>query len=65
VESVYNEWAGFLERKPYPRPEAIANVFTLAVRRDPEIKDFNPMALWNTHYVRELDDSGFIDSLYR
>ena len=65
VESVYNEWASFLERKPYPRPEAIANVFTLAVRRDPDIAGFNPMALWNTHYVRELDDSGFIDSLYR
>lgn len=33
--------------------------------RDPEIADFNPLAMWDTHYVRELDDSGYIDQLYR
>ena len=45
--------------------EAIANVFQLAMRRDPEVKGFNPLALWNTHYLRELDDSGYIDKLYQ
>jgi ABC-type nitrate/sulfonate/bicarbonate transport system substrate-binding protein len=64
VEAVYNDWVGFLDRKPYPYPQAIANVFSLALRRNPEIADLNPMVLWNTHYLRELDDSGFIDSLY-
>ena len=65
VEALYVEWAESLERKPYPSSEAIANVFQLALRRDPDIADFNPMALWDTHYVRELDDSGYIDQLYR
>jgi sulfonate transport system substrate-binding protein len=65
VETLYQEWALSLERKPYPSLEAIANVFRLAVRRNPEIKDYNPLALWNTHFVRELDDSGYIDSLYQ
>jgi ABC-type nitrate/sulfonate/bicarbonate transport system substrate-binding protein len=65
VEAVYQEWTGFLDRKPYPAPEAITNVFTLALRRNPEIQDLSPMTLWNTHYLRELDDSGFIDALYR
>ncbi|HWO43404.1 MAG TPA: ABC transporter substrate-binding protein [Candidatus Eisenbacteria bacterium] len=55
VETLYEEWARSLERKPYPSPAAIANVFQLAVRRDPEIASFNPLRLWNTHYVRELD----------
>jgi NitT/TauT family transport system substrate-binding protein len=65
VETLYQEWALSLERKPYPSLEAIANVFRLAVQRNPEIKDYNPLALWNTHFVRELDDSGYIDRLYQ
>jgi ABC-type nitrate/sulfonate/bicarbonate transport system substrate-binding protein len=65
ASALYDSWAGFLERKPYPNLEAIANVFALAARLKPEIADFNPLILWNTHYLRELDDSGFIDGLYR
>jgi ABC-type nitrate/sulfonate/bicarbonate transport system substrate-binding protein len=65
VDAIYDEWALSLQRKPYPSPEAIANVFQLALRRDPEVKGFNPLALWNTHYLRELDDSGYIDKLYQ
>lgn len=65
VEMLYREWADSLERKPYPSIEAIANVFQLAVRRNPEVAHFNPLSLWNTHYVRELDDSGYINQLYK
>jgi ABC-type nitrate/sulfonate/bicarbonate transport system substrate-binding protein len=65
VETLYEEWAHSLERKPYPAIEAITNVFRLAVRRNPEIASFNPLALWDSHYVRELDDSGYIDQLYQ
>ncbi len=54
VETLYEEWAHSLERKPYPSLEAIANVFQLAVKRDPEIASFNPLALWNTYYVRTI-----------
>jgi ABC-type nitrate/sulfonate/bicarbonate transport system substrate-binding protein len=64
VERLYDEWAGSLERKPYPDIDAISNVFQLAVRRDPEIASYNPLALWDTHYVRALDDAGYIDRLY-
>jgi ABC-type nitrate/sulfonate/bicarbonate transport system substrate-binding protein len=65
VEGLYQEWTQSLERKPYPSIEAIANVFQLALRRNPEIANFNPLAMWNTHYIRELDDSGYIDKLYK
>jgi hypothetical protein len=65
VETLYHEWAQSLERKPYPALAAIANVFQLAVRRNPEISTYNPLALWDTHFVRELDDSGYIDRLYQ
>src|SRR5262245_3492751 len=49
-----------LEPKPYPCIEAIADIFRLAVRCNPEIASFDPLALWNSHYVCELDDSGHI-----
>jgi ABC-type nitrate/sulfonate/bicarbonate transport system substrate-binding protein len=65
VNQLYDEWTQSLERKPYPSLEAISNVFQLAVRRNPEIAGFNPLALWDTHYLRELDDSGYIDRLYK
>jgi sulfonate transport system substrate-binding protein len=65
VETLYDEWAQSLERKPYPNLQAISNVFQLAVRRDPDIAGYNPLALWDTHFVRELDDSGYIDKLYQ
>lgn len=61
----YETQADSLEPKPYPTLEAIRNVFALGVKRNPEIKDFNPLALWDLHYVREIDDSGYIDRLYQ
>jgi NitT/TauT family transport system substrate-binding protein len=65
VETLYEEWAQSLETKPYPSPQAISNVFQLALRRNPEIGSYNPLSLWDTHFVRELDDSGYIDRLYQ
>jgi len=60
----YDNTEKSLEPKPYPTLEAIENVFALAVREKPEIRDFNPLALWDLHYVRQIDDSGYIDKLY-
>lgn len=31
----------------------------------PEARDVDSTVLWDMHYLRELDDSGFIDALYR
>jgi hypothetical protein len=60
----YETQAAFLEAKPYPTLAAIQNVFALALKRDPDIKNFNPLALWDLHYLREIDDSGYINRLY-
>jgi len=45
--------------------EAVQNVFALALKRDPQIEKFNPLTLWDLRYVREIDDSGYIDKLYQ
>ena len=64
VEHMYKELSTILEKKPYPTLPAIRNVFELAKRQHPEVEGTNPLALWDMHYLRQVDDSGFIDKLY-
>lgn len=50
--------------KPYPDPQAVVNAHEMCCIRYPEAKSVSPLALWDLHYLRELDSSGFIDELY-
>jgi ABC-type nitrate/sulfonate/bicarbonate transport system substrate-binding protein len=60
----YDNQSASLESAPYPSIDAIQNVFALGVKRNPEIKEFNPLVLWDLHYVQEIDASGYIRQLY-
>lgn len=53
-----------LSAKLYPTPEAISNVYAEGVRQDPDAKRIDPLALWDLHFIRQIDDSGFVDDLY-
>jgi ABC-type nitrate/sulfonate/bicarbonate transport system substrate-binding protein len=50
--------------KPYPDQEAVANAYKLCCLKSPETEEMSPIALWDLHYLRELDNSGYIDTLY-
>ena len=50
--------------KPYPDPQAVINVHELSCLKFPMAKNVSPLALWDLHYLRMLDQSGFIDRLY-
>jgi hypothetical protein len=65
VRQVYENLTETLEPTLYPTIQAISNVYELAVRQDADAKKVNPMALWDLHPLRELDDSGFIRDLYK
>lgn len=52
-----------LPMKPYPDPQAVINAYRLCCMKAPVAKELSPLALWDLHYLRELDDSGFIDQL--
>jgi len=54
-----------LAPKPYPEHEAVANAYKLCCLKNPEAEEQSPLALWDLHYLRALDHSGFIDQLYR
>ncbi len=52
-----------LPMKPYPDNAAIMNAYELCAMQYPVTKQVSPMALWDMHYLRELDYSGWIDEL--
>ena len=54
-----------MPNKPYPDPQGVINAYELGCIKSPEAKEVSPLALWDLHYLRELDNSGFIDKLYR
>ncbi len=64
VEYLHQEWSKLLTPKPYPHPLAVWNVYNLDVAHDPKVNFISPFEIWDTHYLREIDDSGFIDALY-
>ncbi len=54
--------AEMLQVKPYPTLEAIMNTNEIAAAEYGAGVD-NPLALWDLHWLKELDDEGFIDRL--
>jgi len=59
----YNSVAKLLG-KPYPDHQAVANAYRLCSMKAPEAKEVSPLALWDLHFLRQLDNSGFINRLY-
>ena len=54
-----------LKIRPYPTAQAIANTCEIAVIEYPNAKALNPLSLWDLHWVKDLDEGGFIDELAR
>jgi ABC-type nitrate/sulfonate/bicarbonate transport system substrate-binding protein len=54
-----------MPKKPYPDPQGVINAYELGCIKAPEARQLSPLALWDLHYLRELDNSGYIDKLYR
>ena len=64
ARETYRTLAEALEPNLYPSLAAIANVYEEGVRQDADAKRVNPLALWDLHFIRHLDDSGFTRGLY-
>jgi len=64
MESYFDSIVAKLQIKPYPTPEAIAHTYEIAVK-EYGAKGINPMSLWDLHWVKKLDDEGFIDRLIK
>jgi len=61
---LYNELAKILSPKLYPTVQAVSNVYELGKELDKDAEKVDPLSLWDFHFLRKIDDSGFIDNLY-
>src|SRR5262249_60091236 len=51
--------------KQYPNPEGIKNILEPLAQTDPKAKAAKPEDFVDMSFIRELDQSGFIDELYK
>jgi NitT/TauT family transport system substrate-binding protein len=66
VSATYDYFAPkIVPRKPYPSLKGIKALIDLAAIERPEIRTIPPERFVNTTILREVDDSGFIERLYR
>lgn len=61
---LYEDLKMILQAKPYATISAISHVYEIAIKRNNAAEQRDPMALWDFHFSRRIDDSGFIDHLY-
>jgi hypothetical protein len=62
MERQYDGIVKDFQLKPFPTPVAIQNMYEIGVAEYGPA-DINPLTLWDIHWVKQLDDSGFIDDL--
>lgn len=62
MERHFDAIVGKLQLKPYPTAQALAATYEIACE-EYGAQGLNPMTLWDLHWVKELEDEGFIDGL--
>jgi len=65
AENGYQDHLLTLNRKPYPSLEGLRNAQRLMALQNPKIATLKIEGLIDSRFVRKLDESGFIDELYR
>ena len=65
VEVGYDFYAQAYSPKPYPNVEGIKLALQDLGQRNPKAREARPEQFFEGRFVRELDESGFIDNLYK
>jgi ABC-type nitrate/sulfonate/bicarbonate transport system substrate-binding protein len=64
AEDGYRDLLNTMSRKPYPGIDGLHNVQRLMKVQNPRIADVKIEDLVDSRFIRKLDESGFIDSLF-
>ena len=64
LSSTVNFYAPKLARVPYPTVGGMRFVLEQIATRDPKAKSVNPESFMDVRFVKQLEDSGFIKTLY-
>jgi hypothetical protein len=65
LDETYRAYQKLTERKPYPTLKGIEFQLQEAARTNPKAKGAKPEDFVNIAILKELDQSGFIDGLYK
>jgi NitT/TauT family transport system substrate-binding protein len=65
TEEGYQDVIKSVERKPFPTVEGMRNIQRLMKQRSPAVEKLNVEDMLDDRILRRLDQSGFIDGLYR
>jgi ABC-type nitrate/sulfonate/bicarbonate transport system substrate-binding protein len=64
VERIWAVRSGLFPAKPYPEASGLQFVIAEAAEADPRLASLTPERISDPSWVRALDESGYIDSLY-
>ncbi len=65
IEESYNAYAiKFMARLPYPDPKGIEVILKDIEKTNPKARGADPKSFLETRFLKELEDSGYIDKLY-
>jgi NitT/TauT family transport system substrate-binding protein len=65
IEDSYQFFVPLVPAKPYPPLDGIKEVLAELGEKDPRARSARPEDFADMSFVKELDDSGFIDALYK
>lgn len=65
LEDSYQFFSRLVPEKPYPSLEAVKEALTELGEKDPKVRSAKPEEFVNMSVIKEFDDNGFIDGLYK
>ncbi|MBI4318950.1 MAG: ABC transporter substrate-binding protein [Chloroflexi bacterium] len=65
LEETYTAFAKVFKKVPYPSKDAVQAIIDLEVESNSKAKDAKAETMIDGRFVKELDQSGFINSLYK
>ncbi|HLH20905.1 MAG TPA: ABC transporter substrate-binding protein [Chloroflexota bacterium] len=65
LEATYESAVAVVPKVPLPTRDAIESAIELVALTNPEARNVDPTRFFDPRFVQELQDSGFIDSLYK
>jgi NitT/TauT family transport system substrate-binding protein len=65
LEHAYQHYATTVRQKPYPTLEGTQMLLSELAKKDSRARSTDPGSFFDLKYLRRIDDSGFIDSLYK
>lgn len=65
LEDTYKLLRGFTRPKPYPSVEGFREILTSIMKRTPSAKAADPKDFSEPRFIEEIDQSGYINNLYK